>query len=122
MVLTVTSSSEEFEVTHMLDGVSSEDLLSISDCSLSISYVTVVDVVASSLFCCLLLFKNADSANCFDFVLDSSWFRTGLFVVTASSSFYSSHSKGHLLVCKHIVGNKMFSNLCKWHELSKETA
>ena len=74
MVLTVASSSEEFEVTHMSDAVSLEDSLSISNCSHSISSVTIVDVVTSSLFCCLLLFKNADSVNYFDFVLDSSCF------------------------------------------------
>ena len=73
MVLTVALSSEEFEMTHISDTVSSKDSLSISDCSLSISSVTIVDVVASSLFCCLLLFKNADSVNCFDFVLNSSY-------------------------------------------------
>ena len=54
----VASSSEEFEVTDMSDAVSSEDLLSISDCSLSISSVTIADVAASSLFCYLPLFKN----------------------------------------------------------------
>ena len=67
MVLTVAFSSEEFEVTHMPDAISSEDSQSISDCSLAISSVTIVDDVASSLFCCLLLFKNADSVNCFYF-------------------------------------------------------